>query len=121
MRSANTTALKAAAFAALLCCSIPSQATGYWFWNCLGTAGVVQEFPSNVDHPTCTRGYGEWVRVEIYDPTAYSPQAIADQLEIIGVNSTSVTYAFAWGFGLYIAFWSLGFAAELALKAIKTL
>lgn len=94
----------------------------YTFFRCNAGAGVQAGTVGGggvKDVPNCNAGQGSWVTVEIYDPTAATPQSIAQQLELIGVNASSVTAAFAWGFGAYCLFWALGYVAKKAVEAIN--
>lgn len=39
----------------------------------------------------------------------------------MGITAEQIAYAFAWGFGSVVLFWSLGFAVGVALGLLKKL
>lgn len=43
----------------------------------------------------------------------------AEQLAVIGINPEDIALSLAFGMGLYVAFWALGFAVTAAIKAIR--
>lgn len=51
------------------------------------------------------------------DPTCCTPE----QMELIGVTSEQILYAFGWGFGAVVLMWSFGFVIGAAILAIKKL
>lgn len=82
-----------------------------------GGAKAAEVVPAGVSRPTCPTENLSFQTITIEDSAAaYNEQA---QLALIGVNAPDIAAAFAVGFGIYVAFWALGFAAEAALRAIK--
>ena len=69
---------------------------------------------SGQGYPICAIG-GAWVDVQALDATCCT----AEQMEMIGVTSEQIAYAFGWGFAaMTLLFW-FGFVIRSALNAIK--
>lgn len=47
-----------------------------------------------------------------------APFTAAD-LAVLGIDAPTVLYVWSWGFGVILFFWSIGFAAGAAIRAIR--
>lgn len=91
----------------------------YWGYTCNDGRGEATVVMGTSRYPTCAQGQGSWIQMEI--PATTDTCCTVEQYAAIGINAEDVFYAFSWGFGAVLLFWSLGYAAAAAIEAIKQL
>lgn len=60
---------------------------------------------TELDPVNCTGTNSGWIDYYSFDP--------------LGITAPDVLYVFSWGFGAVLFFWSIGYAAGVAIEAIR--
>lgn len=55
----------------------------------------------------------------LFAGTASAQEFTPADFAVMGIDAPTVLYVWSWGFGVILFFWSIGFAAGAAIRAIR--